>query len=122
MMQVSEMIKALEDGKRVRNKAWPEEHYWEMEDGVIISVGDGEKSYPAYNVNDLFDYGRWEVIPKYVSFTDAMKAFEEDKQVAIYICGHRITFNKADKVQLKHNFLGEFTFQELVENKWVIEE
>ncbi|MDV2683772.1 hypothetical protein RYX56_05545 [Alkalihalophilus lindianensis] len=121
-MKLSEMLKALEDGKRVRNTAWPTDHFWEMESARIVSVGDGKKMYPKYHLNDLFDYGCWEVVPKYVSFTDAMKAFEQGKQVAISISGHYVTFNKADKVQLKHNFIGEFTFRELVENKWVIEE
>jgi hypothetical protein len=82
-MRPSEMLKALEDGKRISNTEWPEEHYWEMKiDGSIKSVGDGVIATPGYKLTDLYQMqGKWIIVPKYVNFSEAMKAVEEGKDV-----------------------------------------
>lgn len=92
-MKGSLILSALEDGKRITNSLWPEGHYWEMRDGKVVSVGDGKTSQPDYTVNDLFDYGGWKIVPKYISFGDAMKAIEQGKDVVCDFKGELITIN-----------------------------
>lgn len=90
-MKGSLVLKSLENGKRVTNTIWPEGHYWEMEQGKIISVGGGRILSPDYEINDLYNYGGWQVIPKYISFGDAMKAVEAGKDVECHFKDEVIT-------------------------------
>ena len=90
-MKASDVIKALEDGKRITNTTWPEEHYWELKDGELISIGDGKVGIPKYGVSDLFTYGQWKIAPKHITFSDAMKAIEEGKDVECHYKNDVIT-------------------------------
>lgn len=90
-MKGSQVLKALEDGKRIGNSVWPEGHYWEMQNGKIQSTGGGKNSCPEYTVNDLFEFGEWEIVPKYISFGDAMKSIEEGKDVVCFLKDEKIT-------------------------------
>jgi hypothetical protein len=78
----SDVLKALEGGKRVANSVWDEGNYWYMKRGIIYSVSPEREAKPSYEINDLYHFGgEWIVLPEYVPFSDAMKAVEEGKDV-----------------------------------------
>jgi hypothetical protein len=84
-MKPSDVLKALENGKRISHQEWPEDHYWEMQNGNVISVGDGKRRVPNYDINDIYDLPEtWVVIPKYIPFFEAMKAVEDGKNATCY--------------------------------------
>jgi hypothetical protein len=131
-MRPSEMLKALEDGKRISNTKWPEEHYWEMKlDGSIKSVGDGIISFPKYKLTDLYQIkGNWIIVPKYVNFSEAMKAVEEGKNATCYFNDEVITIvsynNKINSI-CKNNACSSgggasILIAWIVAGKWAVED
>lgn len=129
-MKGSQILKALEEGKRITNTVWPEDHYWALENGKIVSVGDGRTRTPEYKVNDLYEYGEWKIVPEYISFGNAMKAIEEGKDVVCYFDDKKITltsFNgKVGSILYKtHGVSGggaSLKIAYMVAGKWAIKE
>jgi 2-keto-3-deoxy-6-phosphogluconate aldolase len=131
-MRPSEMLKALEDGKRISNTEWPEDHYWEMKiGGSIKSVGDGVIASPGYKLTDLYQMqGKWIIVPKYVNFSEAMKAVEEGKNATCYFNDEVITIvsynNKINSI-CKNNACSSgggasIPIAWIVAGKWAVEE
>jgi hypothetical protein len=88
----SDVLKALEEGKRVANSVWDEGNYWYMKRGIIYSVSPEREAKPSYVINDLYHFGgEWIVLPEYVPFSDAMKAVEEGRDVVCNFNDKKIT-------------------------------
>jgi hypothetical protein len=58
---------------------------------------------------------KWRILPRYVSFEEAMKALKEGKRVALYINSYKETFSLDEE-------LDSLTLRDLIEGKWTIEE
>lgn len=129
-MKGSEVLYALENGKRISNSDWPDGHYWELENGTVKSYGDGKIQTPGYSVNDLYCWGKWFVVPKYVSFSEAMKAIEEGKNVVCHFKDEKITIhsynNKIAQIckgkSCQYGGGASILIAWIVAGKWMIEE
>jgi hypothetical protein len=74
-----------------------------------------ENSNDCLSLNQLNTSLQWRILPRYVSFEEAMKAFKEGKRVALYISGYKETFRLNEE-------LDSLTLRDLIEGKWTIEE
>ena len=70
---------------------------------------------------------KWRILPRYVSFEEAMKAYAEGKNIVFYPASNE-ECNPVRLPQCYRNYvledlrLGEFSLLELVNGKWTIEE
>jgi pyruvate-formate lyase len=72
-------------------------------------------------MNTFTSTTKWSILPKYVTFEEAIEAMKEGKTVRIHISS-----NMSKVVEQNHNMnglgLGEFGFYTFIKSKWSIEE
>jgi hypothetical protein len=92
--------------------------HWEvrkLDDGSVVELNSGNQ----FKLDIGFLNESWRIIPKYVSFEDAMKALEAGKKVSFYDHQWQTTFDKYDYLENKQ--LGGYAFKDLFQGTWVIE-
>jgi hypothetical protein len=89
--------------------------------GFYFTDKTGESFVEEYGHNgwcvltSTFLSDEWRILPRYVSFEEAMKALKEGKRVALYINNYKETFHLDEE-------LDSLTLRDLIEGKWTIEE
>jgi hypothetical protein len=84
------------------------------------STGIVEGDEGPLRLNDMYINLRWRILPRYVSFEEAMKALADGKKVSVLIEG-----NKIPLVIEKDSFVRFFSGRkwiDLINGKWTIEE
>lgn len=75
-MTKNEALKAAIDGKKVRRSTWNEKEYIQFYGGRFVDE-DGRE------ITDFSwaDSNKWQIVPEYVDFATAFKAYEEGKAI-----------------------------------------
>ncbi|WP_085523876.1 hypothetical protein [Tuberibacillus sp. Marseille-P3662] len=83
----------------------------------LMDLKDGNKTVEAHR---LFLNTKWRILPRYVSFEEAMKAVDEGKVAAYHL---RKDYKvMVDKDVFPEIFGTDATFGQLMEGKWTIED
>ena len=105
-MTKNEALKAAIDGKKIQHNEWANDFYFYF-DGNKFCTNSGADFFPSKANKDNV----WQIVPEYVSFTEAWKAFENGKIVQSTQTG-----NKKKK---SDNILQKFDEHE-IRGKWLI--
>lgn len=116
-MKLSSALEFLENnqGRKVRSVQGKKIKYMYVADGLLkleIRDGDGkvlEDTIPrgSFNHNIVFNDNSWEILPKEVTFEEAMKAWKNGKTVEAIGCPG-VDCGKCSK-KIKQTFSTEFT-------------
>lgn len=94
--------------------------YWEVKKIVngcgydsIVEVNSGEQ----VKMSESFLEEKWRILPNYVSFEEAMKAFKQDEEICLWLGDKDFKF--ATKY---HHTLNDLNLSDLIHGKWTIEE
>jgi hypothetical protein len=115
---VSGMVKGWKVEKLPADENFGERIVWRDVLGVDRNV---------IQLNENVINAKWRILPKYVSFEEAMKAYAEGKNIVFYPASNE-ECNPVRLPQCYRNYvledlrLGEFSLLELVNGKWSIEE
>lgn len=132
LLKVGE-IAELEPNKRIPKKYGPSyKHLIKTEEGDIRwckSDGSIQSSTPIQIYGNVLTW-KWRILPKYVSFSEAMKAIEEGKDVVCYLHDEKITLTsyngKVGSILYKtHGVSGggaSLKIAYMVAGKWAIKE
>jgi hypothetical protein len=87
------------------------------------STGD-TRGYLEFTLNKNILGARWRILPRYVSFEEAMKALKEGKKVRFHVReGKSIPFTSQSYLENIYSVHGcSLTWEYLFQDKWTIEE
>ena len=81
-MTKNEALKAAIDGKKVRNERWVPECYLCFKENQFFVIGPSAPEGNSLHANGLnYSTGKWQIVPEYVDFAYAWKAYEDGKKV-----------------------------------------
>lgn len=119
-MRGFEVLEALKAGKKVRRVTWDEEYYYHYNNEKNRIVCD--KGLEAQQTTNTFFESEWEIYKEYVSFTEAMKAFEEGGTVRAWGDGGYIELDEFKSFRkLAADYPSVYGLRELSRMKWTIE-
>lgn len=113
-MKLSEAIKALEDGKKVRNVSWNESDYIYIKDKVLFGEDNQAASLEITGFSD-----DWEIYKdpvKMYSFTEMLPFFLDNKMVR--------RKHWTSWYQLEHGFVYKFIFsqEDFAATDWIVKD
>ena len=118
-MRGFEVLEALKDGKKVTCTSWGDNNHMRFDEynNVIRDI----KGNPVdVGINYLFSR-EWEIYKEYVSFTEAMKAFEEGGTVRAWEDGSYIELDEFQRFRKLAEDYPAYGLSELSRMKWTIE-
>jgi hypothetical protein len=120
-LTTGQMIDRLKVGEVAKNQSY-EGCIKRTEAGLIECNDEHEPVKPLKIDNEILE-SMWIILPKYVSFEEAMKALKEGKKVYFHRNGEVIHFHNKPKFRSVATLENsDLTLQDLIEGKWTIEE
>lgn len=83
-MTKNEALKAAIDGKKLTSVFWNGSYFaWDENKMEFFGVQSSGKINPTWNIKEIANISSsdWEIVPEYVDFAEAWKAYEDGKRI-----------------------------------------
>ncbi|WP_243299121.1 hypothetical protein [Bacillus litorisediminis] len=123
-LTTGQMIDRLKVGEVAENQSGMTKVFYDFPTRTLVYDIEGNLSKKCLPFDISMDSvnERWRILPKYVTFEEAMKARREGKGVKFHYENGTIYIGKGSKMKLKDSWFASKTFDDLVEGKWTIKE